>query len=95
MASINVSNLHPAGSELFCDSESFLNELTDEELTEIEGGYRNHFSAKIPRRLLRLLRRRTRTNFAALNVNGFSSNNSINGQTMNAQTVGNENTVAP
>ncbi|MDZ8109384.1 MAG: hypothetical protein RM338_27665 [Nostoc sp. DedQUE12a] len=32
MANIKINNLSPAGSELFQDSESFLNELTDAEL---------------------------------------------------------------
>ncbi|PHJ66952.1 hypothetical protein VF14_33340 [Nostoc linckia z18] len=32
MATIKINNLSPVGSELFQDSESFLNELTDTEL---------------------------------------------------------------
>ncbi|MEH2072416.1 MAG: hypothetical protein V7K47_30420 [Nostoc sp.] len=39
MATIKIHDLSPAGSELFQDSESFLNELTDEELT-VHGGLR-------------------------------------------------------
>lgn len=38
MASIHISDLHPAGSELFLDSESFLNKLTDVELNFTYGG---------------------------------------------------------
>lgn len=38
MASIKIYDLGSAGSELFQDSESFLNELTDEELGTVEGG---------------------------------------------------------
>lgn len=38
MASITISNLRPAGADLFQDSESFLNELTDEELKATHGG---------------------------------------------------------
>jgi hypothetical protein len=38
MATIKISNLHPAGSELFGDSESYLNELTNDELTMTHGG---------------------------------------------------------
>lgn len=38
MASIKINELRPAGSELFQDSESFLNELTNEELGTVEGG---------------------------------------------------------
>ncbi|RCJ30943.1 hypothetical protein A6770_20700 [Nostoc minutum NIES-26] len=36
MATINLSELHAAGSELFQDSESFLNELSD--VDSISGG---------------------------------------------------------
>jgi hypothetical protein len=38
MASIKISNLYPAGSELFKDSESFMTELVDNELGSINGG---------------------------------------------------------
>jgi hypothetical protein len=38
MATIKISDLHSAGSELFIDSESYLNELTDEELNMAHGG---------------------------------------------------------
>ena len=38
MASIVISDLRPAGSELFMDSESFLSELSDGELSVISGG---------------------------------------------------------
>ncbi|MBC1236968.1 hypothetical protein VF14_33345 [Nostoc linckia z18] len=37
MATIKIHDLSPAGSDLFQDSESFLNELTDEELG-VHGG---------------------------------------------------------
>lgn len=37
MANITLSELHIAGSELFEDSESFLNEMTD--VNAISGGY--------------------------------------------------------
>ncbi|BAU13089.1 hypothetical protein LEP3755_36260 [Leptolyngbya sp. NIES-3755] len=37
MASIKISELRPVGSELFQDSESFLNELNDRDL-DIRGG---------------------------------------------------------
>jgi hypothetical protein len=43
MASIEISNLHPIGSELFQDSESFLNELTDQEMWSVEGGILSMF----------------------------------------------------
>lgn len=38
MASIAISNLRSTGSELFLDSESFLNELTEQELGNVIGG---------------------------------------------------------
>jgi hypothetical protein len=36
MADLNINDL--AGSDLFDDSESFLDELNDREMTEVEGG---------------------------------------------------------
>ncbi|MDF5706647.1 MAG: hypothetical protein PUP90_02925 [Nostoc sp. S4] len=38
MATIKISDLHPVGSEFFIDSESFLNELTEDELNITKGG---------------------------------------------------------
>ncbi len=71
MASIKISELRPAGSELFQDSESFLNELSDRETGNLEGG--------------------------AFTVVGVSVSAqtvfTINGNTINANTVGNVNTV--
>ncbi|MCU0536236.1 MAG: hypothetical protein MUD14_20305 [Hydrococcus sp. Prado102] len=37
MANITISNLNPVGSELFSDSESYLNQISEEEL-KIQGG---------------------------------------------------------
>jgi hypothetical protein len=37
MANITISNLHPVGSELFSDSESYLKELSEEDFG-IQGG---------------------------------------------------------
>lgn len=39
MSSIKVNDLNPAGSELFQDYESFMNELTNEELGSVQGGF--------------------------------------------------------
>jgi hypothetical protein len=39
MANLNISNLEPAGSELFADNENFLADLNDSESGELEGGY--------------------------------------------------------
>ncbi len=38
MAYINISDLRPAGADLFMDSESFLSELSDGELSVYGGG---------------------------------------------------------
>jgi hypothetical protein len=38
MASIKITELNPIGAELFQDSESFLDELTDREMWGVEGG---------------------------------------------------------
>ncbi|MDJ0732600.1 MAG: hypothetical protein QNJ47_00710 [Nostocaceae cyanobacterium] len=38
MANINVSELKPVGSDLFIDSDSFINELNDDELGQTIGG---------------------------------------------------------
>jgi hypothetical protein len=37
MASIRISELRPAGSELFQDSESFLNELNSQDMGSVIG----------------------------------------------------------
>jgi hypothetical protein len=42
MATITLSQLHAAGSELFQDSESFLNEMSD--VDSIVGGYDGYVS---------------------------------------------------
>lgn len=40
MATIKLTELRPAGSELFEDSETFLNELTNDELnTDVYGAF--------------------------------------------------------
>lgn len=38
MANIEVNDINPVGSELFADSESFLNELNNDEM-DIQGGF--------------------------------------------------------
>ncbi|WP_138499833.1 hypothetical protein [Nostoc sp. PA-18-2419] len=38
MATIKINNLNASGSDLFNDSESFLNELTEDELNVTKGG---------------------------------------------------------
>lgn len=43
MSCIKISELLPAGVELFQDAESFLDELSQPELDGIEGGFFNFF----------------------------------------------------
>lgn len=38
MANITISDLHPTGSALFSDAESFMSDLVDSELNLISGG---------------------------------------------------------
>ena len=38
MANIDISDLCPAGADLFLDSESYLNDLTEGEMTNTLGG---------------------------------------------------------
>ncbi|MBD2532707.1 hypothetical protein H6G97_25240 [Nostoc flagelliforme FACHB-838] len=38
MANIAISDLRPTGANLFQDSESFLNELTEQEIADVLGG---------------------------------------------------------
>ncbi|NES84940.1 MAG: hypothetical protein F6K10_27990 [Moorea sp. SIO2B7] len=43
MAKIKVNELNPAGTELFTDSESFINELNESEsINQINGGRGGH-----------------------------------------------------
>jgi hypothetical protein len=43
MANILISDLEPAGANLFRDSESFLHELTEQEVGDVLGGFRIKF----------------------------------------------------
>ena len=38
MANIKVNDIKPAGAELFADSESFMNELSQDETNNVLGG---------------------------------------------------------
>lgn len=38
MSNITISNLHPVGSTLLSDSESFMNDLSDMEGLSVQGG---------------------------------------------------------
>lgn len=43
MANIIISDLEPAGANLFRDSESFLHELTEQEVGDVLGGWKVTF----------------------------------------------------
>ena len=38
MATINLNNLHLAGADLFVDSESYLNQIANDEAANVDGG---------------------------------------------------------
>ncbi|WP_192901300.1 hypothetical protein [Okeania hirsuta] len=42
MANINISDLHPTGADLFLDSESYLHDLNEQEMTNTLGGWYVH-----------------------------------------------------
>ncbi|MBE9168977.1 hypothetical protein IQ238_16135 [Pleurocapsales cyanobacterium LEGE 06147] len=78
MANIQLSELNPAGSELFQDSENYLNELNEQEMGHVVGGYT--FAASKAQ--------------SGVGITGISvSAQSNNGNTVNANTYGNFNTA--
>ena len=48
MALIKINNLQPAGTDLFNDSENYLNELSNQELELVNGGKSIISSITIP-----------------------------------------------
>ena len=96
MVKIYISELNPAGSELFIDAESFLEELAEDELAAIAGGFLNINLSKLTIVFtksfdLDYLRAR------GYEVNGLSNsvnNNTVNNQTYNANSASNINTAA-
>lgn len=48
MAKIKVNNLNKTGLDLFDDSESYLNELTESEINLMGGFYWTYYIRKIP-----------------------------------------------
>lgn len=95
MAKLRISQLNLAGSKLFADRESFLQELAEDELAAIAGGFLqlslDNLSSLSP----------TSSNFNYFGVQGSAvsglgngmNNNTVNGQTHNAHSVGNFNTA--
>lgn len=75
MPQIKISELLPAGSELFQGSENFLNELTDDEMILVEGGARRSVNLK---------------SVANVNINVTANTVfSANGNTIVGNTIGN------
>ncbi|OUL37306.1 hypothetical protein BV372_02605 [Nostoc sp. T09] len=84
----NLENLSNNGSILFQDSETFLNDLTENEINSVKGGVINTgtFLELIPSEFLNLLAIPGEQNAIA------SNDQTVNGQTFNARTASNINT---
>lgn len=92
MAVIDISELNPAGSQLFQDSESFLNELTDDEIVGVEGGLNlTNYLKQLSFNLADLTKLKSAQTILGIQGNSVR-NNTINGQTYNARTANNVNT---
>ena len=55
MSTIKISDLHPTGSELFFDSESYMNELGTDELVDINGGLTTPVCASVAATLVSVI----------------------------------------
>lgn len=93
MTSIKISELAPAGSNLFEDQESFLHELTDDVVGGVEGGLGCDHFLRITVRLATKAGRRGRRRTINTVYGNSMNNNTINGQGFNGQTFGNINTI--
>ncbi|MGH8002493.1 MAG: hypothetical protein ACREPR_24460 [Brasilonema sp.] len=82
MVKFKISELHPAGSKLFHDSESFLNELSEQETLQVFG---SRHRKTIFTHLSRVFTVRPSRHNDIIH--------SIFNQTVNARSVGNVNTV--
>lgn len=92
MTTIKISELAPTGFNLFKDHESFLHELTDDELGRIEGGWRHTYFVHITKLLHKPGRRGKGQTINTVYGNSMN-NNTVNGRGFNGQTLGNINTV--
>ncbi len=81
MAGIKITELSPAGSELFQDSESFLEDMLNDELGNIRGGY-SYIQYQL---LLQILNRLTAVTIQ-LPVSSIQTvaSNSVNNNTINS-----------
>lgn len=101
MAYIHIHDLSPLGSELFQDSETFLNELSSTELESVRGGIqleqfllllKQYSIASLDLSSINTLQ----TNFSnSINNNSFNGvpANTIHGQTINGLSLSNINTL--
>lgn len=92
MTIIRISEISPAGSELFQDAESFLNELTDEEM-DILGGKGRHYKVHT---VVTIYSNNIRITPLAAQINAVRLYHTANADrlnTYNANTVGNYNSV--
>ena len=95
MTHIRITDLSPAGSELFQDAESFLNELTDGEFESISiRGGEHPFEFGFLLRVLHGLTAASHVKLSAHTIQTAFSNSvhnntihSIDGNTINGQTV--------
>ncbi|AFZ00986.1 hypothetical protein [Calothrix sp. PCC 6303] len=76
MSNIKIAELVPVGSDLFTDSESFLNELTSDQIMDTNGG--GYLASLV-------------NSFISINSQ-INSLFSANSNSINANTVGNVNT---
>lgn len=80
MSDIKISELQSSGSELFEDNENYIQDLTDEEMTDIAGAY-GYSNVNVQ---------------ASIYSNVTIFNNSVftaNGNTINGNSIGNGNTA--
>lgn len=100
MSSIEISNLHPVGYELFQSTESFLDELAEHEIEAVRGGctglnYQDFLLLVEKLSIATLDARQLQEGRTVATVYGNSiNNNTVNGQTFNARTAANANTMA-
>lgn len=100
MPAIEISNLHPVGYELFQGTESFLDELAVQEVEGVRGGcpgWNYHdfllLVAKLSIATPDLQQLQDGRSIATVYGNSIN-NNTVYGQTINARTAANANTVA-
>ncbi|MDM9585305.1 MULTISPECIES: hypothetical protein [unclassified Nostoc] len=77
MPNIKISELYPLGSDLFQDSESFLNDMTNDEIQSLTGGRKRGGLV---------------VNVGSVNININTAFSAI-ANTINANSIGNANSA--